>query len=791
MSNFSPDEVESAQRSHDAADVQLRKDDALLSSILNSALSGIMAFKACRNAQGGIIDFVWQMVNAAAESMVGLTQAELLGKQLLEVMPGNKADGLFDRYVQVVETGIPLNHEHYYEHEKVKTWFHTVAVKLDDGFVVTFSNITDRKRAEAALQESEERYRALVHHMQVGVVVHRPDTSVQLANPMATQLLGLTADQMRGKTAIDPAWCFVREDGTRMPLTDYPVNRALATDEPLTNLILGIIRPDRALPTWVQCDTHSIRNQDGQLQQVVVTFVDITERHQAEEALRDSNELLALFIKHSPIYAFIKDVSPTESRVRIASDNFQDMVGIPGSAMAGKTMAELFPADFAAIMTADDWAVASSGDVLRLDEDLHDRNYTTIKYPISMGGKNLLAGYTIDITDRKQAESERERLQAQLSQAQKMESIGQLAGGIAHDFNNMLAVILGHTELALLKVDPALPLHEELREIQRAAERSADLTRQLLAFARKQTVAPQVLVLNDTVAGMLKMLRRLIGEEIDLVWQPAAGLWPINIDPAQIDQILANLCVNARDAIAGVGKITIETQNRLFDADDCAHRAELRPGAYALLAVSDNGRGMDAETQAHLFEPFFTTKGVGKGTGLGLAMVYGIVKQNHGFINVYSEPGHGTTFKIYLPRFIRDTARAELPLSVVPSIRGQETVLLVEDEPAILKLGICMLEQQGYRVLAAITPSEALRIAEEHAGEIHLVLTDVVMPEMNGRELAQRLLARYPKLKQLFMSGYTANVIAHHGVLDEGVNFLQKPFTLQELARKVRAVLDA
>jgi two-component system, cell cycle sensor histidine kinase and response regulator CckA len=399
-------------------------------------------------------------------------------------------------------------------------------------------------------------------------------------------------------------------------------------------------------------------------------------------------------------------------------------------------------------------------------------------------------GWIVNYVAVKRDISEHLHLEAQLRQAQKMESVGRLAGGVAHDYNNMLGVILGYTELALDKVDPSDPLHADLEEIRKAGRRSAEITRQLLAFARKQTISPEVLDLNGTVDSMLKMLRRLIGEDIDLAWMPRAGLWPVKMDPAQIDQILVNLCVNARDAIGGVGRITIETDRVTFNGNYCVDHAEFLPGEFVLLAVSDNGCGMDKETQEHLFEPFFTTKELGKGTGLGLATVYGIVKQNDGFINVYSEPGQGTTFKIYLPR--HGDRIDEIPvesLEEFPLGRG-ETLLLVEDEPAMLKMGKMMLERLGYEVLTAVGGSAALRLAEEHAGKIDLLMTDVVMPEMNGRDLAERLQGHYPKVKRLFMSGYTADVIAHRGVLPEGEHFIQKPFSLEELARKVREALD-
>jgi PAS domain S-box-containing protein len=412
------------------------------------------------------------------------------------------------------------------------------------------------------------------------------------------------------------------------------------------------------------------------------------------------------------------------------------------------------------------------------------RNFRIVSTPIFNASGEITAAIEMveDITERLS-------LELQFRQAQKMEAIGRLAGGVAHDFNNMLAVILGCSELALSKLGTQESPHGELDDILNAAQRSTEIVRQLLAFARKQTIDPKVLDLNDALEKMLKMLRRLIGEDIDLIWAPASGLWRVKMDLSQIEQILANLCVNARDAITGVGKVTIETGNCTFDEAYCADHAGFAPGEYVRLAVSDDGRGMEKETLDKAFEPFFTTKGEGQGTGLGLATVYGIVKQNNGFINVYSEKGKGTTFRIYLPRqegqpvkIKKDNGRAFL------ESRG-ETVLVVEDEPAVLKLACRILRQLGYQVLAAESPGAALRLAEDFSGEIDLLITDVILPEMNGKELEVRIRKTRPAIRCLFMSGYTANVIAHRGLLDEGVQFIPKPFSVGDLAAKVRTVL--
>ena len=389
--------------------------------------------------------------------------------------------------------------------------------------------------------------------------------------------------------------------------------------------------------------------------------------------------------------------------------------------------------------------------------------------------------------------TERRALEQQLRQSQKMEAVGRLAGGIAHDFNNLLMVISGYSEFLLDRLGPEPTLRGPAQEIASAAGRATSLTRQLLAFSRKQMMAPKILDLNGVVTENLKMLTRVIGEDIDLVMVPAAGLGAVRADAGQIEQVIMNLAVNARDAMPSGGKLTIETSNVSLDDDYARFHAPLRPGDYVMLAISDNGLGMDSETQSHIFEPFFTTKGL-KGTGLGLSTVYGIVKQSGGYIWVYSEPGKGTTFKIYLPRV---PERAESPAQVASHEEsaatepGTETVLIVEDETNLRYLVRQFLEKQGYRVIEAADGAVAMQIAVAHEGVIHLLLTDVIMPGMNGRELAQRMAEIRPNTKVLYMSGYTENVIGHNGTLDAGVRLLQKPFTLRELKSKVREVLDS
>lgn len=418
-------------------------------------------------------------------------------------------------------------------------------------------------------------------------------------------------------------------------------------------------------------------------------------------------------------------------------------------------------------------------------------------YPLLLRGSIIpYKGSTVrgtefrDITERKLAEEETLKLEAQLTQMQKLETIGQLAGGVAHDFNNMLGVITGHAEMALNKINVNASVYNDLKQIQKAAGRSAEITRQLLAFARKQTIAPKVLDLNVTLEGMMQMLHRLIGEDIDLVWEPGEDLWLVQIDTTQIDQILANLCVNARDAIEDVGVVTVRTDNSILAPESISGETGLVGGEYVKIMVSDNGCGMDEKTFDHVFEPFFTTKSFGEGTGLGLATVYGTVKQNCGVINILSELGKGTTFEIYLPRYFGTVEETQLTSGPGREGHGTETILLVEDEWAILEMSRQMLDSSGYRVLAANSPLEAISIEEDFAGDIDLLLTDVKMPQMSGGDLAAHIITRRPKIKILYMSGYSADIITKQGVLDEGTCLIQKPFSQQELTSTLRRILE-
>jgi signal transduction histidine kinase/CheY-like chemotaxis protein len=399
-----------------------------------------------------------------------------------------------------------------------------------------------------------------------------------------------------------------------------------------------------------------------------------------------------------------------------------------------------------------------------------------------------LVGFITDLTGPKQVAEERRRLEEQLRQAQKLESIGRLAGGVAHDFNNLLTVINGYAQLLLRDLKAGDPLRDSLEEIHSAGERAAGLTRQLLAFSRRQVLSPRVLDLNRVVSEMQPMLARLLGEDVELRVELHAGAATICADPHQLEQVVMNLTVNARDSMPDGGKLRIETAVVEWGEGQARSHPDARVGRYVVLAVSDTGVGMDEETRNRIFEPFFTTKGIGKGTGLGLSMVQGIVAQSGGYIDVYSEEGQGTTFKIYLPALAEAAADAENP-EVAPTVGGKETVLVVEDQAEVRKYAVAVLKEYGYRVIPVEGAGEALLLCERE--RIDLVLTDVVMPHISGQELAERLKTLQPGIKVLFMSGYTDNIIEHHGVLEEGAEFIEKPFSPGELARKVRTALGS
>ncbi len=638
--------------------------------------------------------------------------------------------------------------------------------------------ITDRKQAEMALRKSEAFQRKMVANIGDVIVIIDQYGRNRFKSPNVEKMFGWKPADLVGASV----WDNVHPEDLASAKKLF--DSLLREPDNVGTIELRYKCKDGTYK-WIEFTGSNLLN-DPDIQGILGNYHDIMERKRAEQALRDSEARFKALHNASFGGIVIHDkgiiLECNQGISDITGYSVDELVGMDGLLLIAEKSRETVMKNILSGYEKPYEAVGLRKDGTEFPIRLEARN-------IPYKGKLARTTEFRDISENKRAEVERKRLQDQLAQAQKMESVGRLAGGVAHDYNNMLSVILGYTELALDKVPSTEPLHSDLQEIYTAAKRSSEITQQLLAFARKQAVSPKALDINAVIERILNMLRRLIGEDIDVVWQPGRRLSPVKIDPSQLEQILANLCVNARDAISGVGKIIIKTQmvspgktNRSVTSRDTRNDS-------VMLSVSDDGCGMKKDTLDNIFEPFFTTKEACQGTGLGLATVYGIVKQNNGVIEVHSKPGHGTTFHIYLPRYVGGIE--ELPpdeASDTPLGEG-ETVLLVEDDPAIREMCQVILDKLRYRVLSADTPEKALEIADEHGSEIDLLVTDVVMPGMNGRELAQKLKVFYPGIKTLYMSGYTADVIANRGILEKEVQFIQKPFSVKNMGKKVKAVL--
>ncbi len=764
---------------------QTEQKAAQLAAIVESSDDAIIG----KNLDGSITSW-----NRGAEKIYGYAASEVIGKPISILF----ASGLEDDAKQILEkikSGEPVEHYETVRRRKDGRDIHmslTVSsIRNYKGIIVAAStigrDITDRKQAEDALQQSEEQFRTLVESAPDAIFIEVGGRFVYL-NDAAIHMYGAASEEELSGHAII---------GRIHP--DHRANvleRIRFIDEERKPTPLMELKHVKLDGTTVYAESHAVPIKYRKSKAALVFVRDITERKKNEEALSISEERYRRLFEDASMGIFRVTL---EGKLIDVNPAFTLMFGFDSQeevkSQVNDVAVDLFvdPSrrhEIVRMMLDTKRPVHAESLYRRKDGSTFTADLHAWAVRDKEGKLLYLEGFVEDISERKRAKEEKEKLEAQLFQAQKMESVGRLAGGVAHDFNNMLGVIIGRAEMALQQDVSNDKLKHHLDEILKAALRSADLTKQLLAFARKQTAVPKILSLNDTISGMLQMLRRLIGEDIDLLWGPELDLWKVKIDPSQVDQILANLAVNARDAISGVGAITLRTENVVIDDSNWADTPEFIPGEYVLLTVSDNGSGMSEEVRSNIFEPFFTTKEIGKGTGLGLSTVYGIVKQNDGFIYVESEPGKGTTFKIYLPRFEAETAHVPSGEINVKRLTGTETILLVEDDEAILDLGKMILENLGYTVLAAQTVVDSISLVKEHPGDIHLVITDVVMPEMNGRELAEKLRVIRPNLKCLYMSGYTADVIAHRGILDGGLNFIQKPFRRDDLAAKVRQVLD-
>ncbi|PKL42643.1 MAG: histidine kinase [Candidatus Riflebacteria bacterium HGW-Riflebacteria-1] len=657
------------------------------------------------------------------------------------------------------------------------------------GAVVVNNDITERMKTEEALRESELHFRTLANSGQALVWTSGLDKNCNYFNQVWLDFTGRTIEQELGTGWTEG----VHPDDLQECVDTY----CQAFDRREKFSMVYRVRRHDGEYRWIQDDGSPRFNRHGDFIGFIGHCLDVSERINYEQRIAESERLFRSLIESAPdailVQSSSRHVFANDAAVTLFSASSQDQL------LATPVM-DLIPPERRSIAQAriekllNDKLPISTFETIRLRLDKSAVHVEISAVPIKFAGKDSALSFIRNIEERVIARTERENLMTQLAQAQKMESIGALAGGVAHDFNNMLQVILGETEFAIDE-NQAGPLNSQLAasliEIKKAAVKSAELTRQLLTFARRQLYRPEVLDINEVIDGMLKMLRRMIGENIDLLWKPGHAVWRIEMDPSQLDQVLANLAVNARDAIDNVGTLVIETSNIVLDKEVCERIDGIKAGEYVVLSISDTGCGMKPEVLARVFEPFFTTKEVGKGTGLGLATVYGIIGQNDGLIKVYSEHGIGTTFKIYLPRAEADKKTDSSPPSVALSaLTGSETILLVEDEIQILNFEKILLERLGYKLLLANSPASALSIAEEYPDKIDLLITDVIMPGMNGKELQQKVMALRPHIRCIYVSGYTTGIIEHHGILPDEINFIEKPFTANLFATKIRNVLD-
>ncbi len=719
------------------------------------------------------------------------------------------------------------------------------AIRDEKGKILSYQGFTtaidDRKRAEAALKEKSQLLQHVLDNMFELVSLADLEGNFKFLATSHT-MLGYDLDSLMGRNAFE----FVHPDD----LADLSAvfHDFIARREESRKVEYRYRKSDGAY-LWFETIGRSIRDENGNPKEILFSTRDITERKTAEHALMNSENRakrqragIADIVLDEVIFSgeipdamkrvteiIAQSIGVERASVWMLSDDgselhclslYQASAGRYSSGtvlkttdfsvyfdtmraesriyaedaqndprLRGLTNAYLAPLGITSLLDAGVIIEGSLAGVVCLEHIGPIRKWHSDEEAFTSMAASIVAQVFTNAR-RKQAEKEQIMLKEQLNQARKMESVGQLAGGVAHDFNNMLNVIMGYAELALENLDESSPLYIKLREIHNAASRSADISRKLLTFARKQVIQPRILDLNETINKGLRILRRLIGEDITLSWQPSPRLWPVKIDPSQIDQVLTNLCVNARDAITGPGKVTVETGKITLDAAYCAAHRGCKPGDYVVLSVSDDGCGIDGAIVDKVFDPFFTTKETGKGTGLGLATVYGIIRQNNGFINVSSEPGRGSTFRVYFPPYTKGPAEAiQDAQHEKPHLEGRETILVVEDEPMNLDICKTMLESLGYRVIATTCPKDAISTVRNYDSSIHLLLTDVVMPVMNGPALSKSIAAINPGIRCLFMSGHTADMISSKGVLEKDLNFIQKPFSVSELSRKVREVL--
>jgi two-component system cell cycle sensor histidine kinase/response regulator CckA len=731
-------------------------------TIIHASIDGFMI----GDIHGHILD-----VNNGYCQVLGYTRDEILNMNMMDIVANESLKQVaqyFSKLTSVGHTRFETKHRRY-NGSIMDVEVSAAYDKNNSKYYAFISDITERKLSEKQLMASEIKYRTLFNSLVDAVSILDMEGRFLEVNDAYVERLGYSSEELLNMNVRD----INSSENAKLLLERL---KQLKDGRLKFFEAIHIANDGRRIP--VEVGGRGIEYNG--IPAVLNIVRDITERKQGEYELRQSDERYRIIIQTAMEGFWLADF---QGRLLEVNDTYCQMSGYSEQELLDMNISDLEVIESSSDISAHVQKVITCGEDFfetchrRKDGSIFDVEVSVQYLPIE---EQRLVAFLRDITERKKGDI----LQEKLRQTSKMESIGRLAGGVAHDFNNLLTVIQGSASLGIKGLNKNDPLYNRLKMIQEASERAEDLTRQLLAFSRKQIIEMKVINLNNLIDNFRKMLSRLIGEDIDLQTILSNDISNINADAGQMEQIIVNLSVNARDAMPNGGKLTIETANVELDEAYCQTHADIQPGKYIMLTLSDNGIGMDDAIKEHIFEPFFTTKGVGEGTGLGLAIVYGVVKQHNGSIEFYSELGHGTTFKIYLP-IVEDKVSVQSKESEKPDLLiGNETILVVEDDGIVREIAVEFLMYLGYKVLSAENGGMALIIAEQHEGSIQLMLTDVVMPNINGRQLAERLQREYPEMKVLYTSGYTGDVIAHHDILDSGLNFIGKPYKLQSLAKK-------
>ncbi len=750
-------------------EIELRKSEQKYRALFNEMPSGVAVYEAINEGE----DFVFKDFNSAAERIEGIRKEAIMGNSVLEAFPGVKKFGAFGVFQKVWKTGrAEFFPEAAYKDDRGRdSWRESWVYKLPSGEIVAvYNDVTERKRSEEKLRRSELRFQLLVQAINDVFWMSTTGVSKMIyISPAYETIWERSRESLYNapKSFLEALHPDDRDEYKNVVDTFHNNHKSYESE-------YRIIRSDGSV-VWIREKGYPVPGLFDGDRIMAGLCVDITALKRTERNLRRSQVRLASLVENLFDAILVTDLNGT---IKFANHAASLLFGIEKERLIGTLLG----------------LAVSLEEMFEITTNPPDGKERHAEARATMTDWDGVQAYLIslrDTTENRQAKRKQEEMKRQLQQMQKIEAIGTLAGGVAHDFNNMLSLILGYGQDLVDSLHRGDPLRESAKEIVEAGKRSASLTRQLLAFSRKQTLQPQVLDLNAVVTNVTNVINRLIGEDIELKVLPADKIDLVEVDPGQVEQIIMNLSVNARDAMPTGGKLTIETMNVHLDQPYADNHIDVVPGNYAMLSVTDNGAGMDEETRSRIFEPFFTTKEHGKGTGLGLSTVYGIVKQSGGNIWVYSEPGRGTTFKIYFPKTTKETALEKTDKERNALECKGESILVVEDESSLRKLCVKFLESLGYNVTAAANGGEALLLIEEKGFRPDLIITDVVMPEMSGKVLVDRLKKNLSHIKVLYMSGYTDNAIVHHGVLDSGAPFIQKPFGKEKLGETLRKILDA